>query len=82
LGHENTNSAMGIQYYMREVDRTYTIQIGVWEESSSTIPIYGTQSTGVEEITNMTERGTIKERLHQLMEMEEDRILVGFHQEV
>jgi hypothetical protein len=30
----------------------------------------------------MTERGAIKERLNQLMEMEEDRILAGFHQEV
>jgi transposase InsO family protein len=33
-------------------------------------------------ITNITERGTVKERLNQLMEMEEDRILAGFHQEV
>jgi hypothetical protein len=33
-------------------------------------------------ITNMTERGAIQERLSQLMEMEEDRILAGFHQEV
>jgi hypothetical protein len=33
-------------------------------------------------ITNMTDRGTIHERLNQLMIMEEDRILVGFHQEV
>jgi hypothetical protein len=33
-------------------------------------------------ITNMIEQGTIKERLNQLMEMEEDRILEGFHQEV
>jgi hypothetical protein len=33
-------------------------------------------------ITNMTERVAIQERLSQLMEMEEDRILVGFHQEV
>jgi hypothetical protein len=36
----------------------------------------------IEAITNMTERGTVKERINQLMEMEEDRILVGFHQEV
>jgi hypothetical protein len=33
-------------------------------------------------IINMTERGTVKERLIQLMEMEEDMILAGFHQEV
>jgi hypothetical protein len=33
-------------------------------------------------ITNMTERGTIQERLSQLMIMEEDSILAGFHQEV
>jgi transposase InsO family protein len=33
-------------------------------------------------ITNMTERGAVQERLSQLMEMEEDRILAGFHQEV
>jgi hypothetical protein len=33
-------------------------------------------------ITNMTERGAVHERLNQLMIMEEDRILVGFHQEV
>jgi hypothetical protein len=30
----------------------------------------------------MTERGVVKESLNQLMEMEEDRILAGFHQEV
>jgi hypothetical protein len=30
----------------------------------------------------MTERGTVKERLSQLMSMEEYRILAGFHQEV
>jgi hypothetical protein len=33
-------------------------------------------------IANMTERGTVQERLSQLMPMEEDRILAGFHQEV
>jgi hypothetical protein len=31
-------------------------------------------------ITNMKERGTLHERLIQLMEMEEDMILAGFHQ--
>jgi hypothetical protein len=36
----------------------------------------------VETITNMTERGIVKERLNQLMEMKEDRILAGFYQEV
>jgi hypothetical protein len=30
----------------------------------------------------MTERGTLQERLSQLMELEKDRIMVGFHQEV
>ena len=33
-------------------------------------------------IKNMTERGTIKERLSQLMELEENKILTGLHQEV
>jgi hypothetical protein len=33
-------------------------------------------------ITNMTERGSVKERISKLMDMEEDRILAGFHQEV
>jgi hypothetical protein len=39
-------------------------------------------SLHVETITNMTERGTVQEMLNQLMEMEEDTILEGFHQEV
>jgi transposase InsO family protein len=39
-------------------------------------------SLRVATITNMTERGTVQERLSQLMIMEEDRILAGFHQEV
>jgi hypothetical protein len=39
-------------------------------------------SLRVATITNMTERGTIQERLSQLMELEEDMILAGFHQEV
>jgi hypothetical protein len=30
----------------------------------------------------MTERGAIQDRMNQLMIMEEDRILAGFHQEV
>jgi hypothetical protein len=33
-------------------------------------------------ITNMTERGAVQERLSQLMLMEEDRIIAGFHQEL
>jgi len=33
-------------------------------------------------ITNMTERGIVQEMLSQLMELKEDIILVGFHQEV
>jgi transposase InsO family protein len=33
-------------------------------------------------ITHMTERGTVQERLNQLMTMEEDQILAGFHQQV
>jgi hypothetical protein len=39
-------------------------------------------SLRVATITNMTERDAVKERLNQLMEMEEDRIMAGFHQEV
>jgi transposase InsO family protein len=33
-------------------------------------------------ITNMTEEGVAQEILDQLMELEEDKILAGFHQEV
>jgi hypothetical protein len=33
-------------------------------------------------IIDMTKRGTTQEILAQLMELEEDRIIVGFHQEV
>jgi hypothetical protein len=33
-------------------------------------------------ITLMIERGTIQERLNQLMKMEEEKILAGFHQQV
>jgi hypothetical protein len=36
----------------------------------------------VASIKNMTERGAVQESLSQLMIMEEDRILAGFHQEV
>jgi hypothetical protein len=36
----------------------------------------------VTEITNMIERGGAQEKLSQLMEMEEERILEIFHQEV
>jgi hypothetical protein len=32
--------------------------------------------------TQITERGAVKERLNQLLTMEEDRILAGFHQQV
>jgi hypothetical protein len=39
-------------------------------------------SLHVATITNMKERGAVQERLSQLMELEEDRILAGFHQEV
>jgi hypothetical protein len=33
-------------------------------------------------ITNMKEKGVVQERLSHMMSMEEDRILVGFHQKV
>jgi len=33
-------------------------------------------------ITNMIERGVVQESLSKLMEIEEDVIMVGFHQEV
>jgi hypothetical protein len=36
----------------------------------------------VEMITYMTEQGTVKDRLNQLLVMEEDHILTGFHQQV
>ena len=39
-------------------------------------------SLRVETITNMTEQGEVQEMLSQMMEMEEDRILAIFHQEV
>jgi transposase InsO family protein len=39
-------------------------------------------SLRVAAITQMTERDAIQERLHQLLAMEEDRILAGFHQQV
>jgi hypothetical protein len=39
-------------------------------------------SLRVAAIIDMTERGVVQERIIQLMNMEEDRILVGFHQEV
>jgi hypothetical protein len=39
-------------------------------------------SLHVETTTNMKERGAVQERLSQLMEMEEDMILTGFHHEV
>jgi hypothetical protein len=39
-------------------------------------------SLHVAAITNMTKQGVVQERLSQLMIMEEDKILAGFHQEV
>jgi transposase InsO family protein len=39
-------------------------------------------SLHVATITQMTERGAVQERLNQLLSMEEDRILAGFHQKV
>ena len=33
-------------------------------------------------ITNMIEKGVVQERLDQLMELEEDKLLAEFHQEV
>jgi hypothetical protein len=52
-----------------------------WQEAI--VPLqFLVPSLHVVAITNMTERGTMKERLNQLMEMEEDKILEIFHQEV
>jgi hypothetical protein len=36
-------------------------------------------SLRIAKITNMTKRGATKEILYQLMELEEDIIVVGFH---
>jgi hypothetical protein len=41
---------------------------------------FSVPSLHVATITNMTERGVVQERLSQLMELDEERILEVFHQ--
>jgi transposase InsO family protein len=60
----------------------HTPFILVYGKEAVTLLEFMVPNLHVAAITNMTERGVVKERLNQLMEMEEDRILVGFHQEV
>jgi hypothetical protein len=43
---------------------------------------FSVPSLCVASITNMMEQGIVQDRLNQLMMMEEDRILAGFHQQV
>jgi hypothetical protein len=45
LGLEDTSNIVGIQDYMQKVDRTNTIQVGVWIRSSGAIIIPSTQSS-------------------------------------
>jgi hypothetical protein len=52
-----------------------------WQEAVVSL-VFLVPTLQVVVITNMTEKGTINERLNKIMEMEEGRILEGFHQEV
>jgi hypothetical protein len=48
-----------------------------------TLPLdYLIPSLCIASITDMTKRGTKQERLAQLVELEEEKIIAGFHQEV
>jgi hypothetical protein len=52
-------------------------------EQEDVVPLeFLVPSLRVATITNMTERGALHERINQLMTMEEDKILEGFHEEV
>jgi hypothetical protein len=81
LGFEDTSNIMGIENYMQKVDRTNTIEISVWKIRSGSIRILGTYPAHSSNHQHDRMRSS-KERISQLMEMEEDRILVGFYQEV
>jgi hypothetical protein len=67
---------------MQEANREDTLQVGVWTRSNSSLGLFDTKSMHIATITDMIERGATQERLAQLMELEEDKIIVGFHQEV
>ena len=72
---------MGIQNHMQETYGTHTFQLGVWTGGCYAYGVYSSQLR-IAQITGMADTYMMHERLAQLLALEEDRFIVGFHQKV
>ena len=66
---------------MQETYRTHTFKLGVWAGGYYAYEIY-LPSLRIAQLTEMTDIDTVEERLAQLLALEEDRFIAGFHQKV
>jgi hypothetical protein len=72
---------MGISNYMKKLTGHTPFKLVYGQEAVVPLEVL-IPSLRIAAITQMTERGTIQERLNQLLSLEEDIILAGFHKQV
>ena len=72
---------MGIQNHMQETYGTHTFQLSIWTGGCYAYGVYSS-SLRIAQITEMTDTDIVEARLAQLLALEEDRFMVGFHQKV
>jgi hypothetical protein len=81
LGIEDTSNIMAYRTTCKKLTRKTHFRLVYRQEA--VVPLeYLIPSLCIASITNKTERGASQEILAQLMELEEDRIMASFHQEV
>ena len=78
---ESVSCAMGVPHNLKVTDKKHFIQIGVWERSCCADGIYCAERKNCC-ADKMTKVDAFEKRLSQLIEMEEERFVAGFHQNI
>ena len=72
---------MGLSKNLKEIDQTNAIHLSLWTRGFTSIE-YIVHSSLMVVFTGMFDIGMIKKMLSQFLQLEEDRFIVGFHQQV
>ena len=72
---------MGLSHHLQETDRENTVQIGIRERDVMLVE-YLVHSLCIATMTDVNNDVALKERVVQLIQLDEDRFITGFHQRV
>jgi hypothetical protein len=81
LGLKSSCNIMGLHDYKYKFDRTNTFRLVYGKEFVMPMDFI-LSSLCIAKITELSNIGAIEERLETLVQLEEDRFIIGFHQQV